>query len=100
MPLTTPSLLKRAYDTRLPAHGSATDDMLQQMIANYLQAPAPQAVFVAPICLQEKVVNLLCVQSESESFADDAIEKLTQLVQYSAAAYIRLIVNKKPEAKD
>ncbi|PID38677.1 MAG: hypothetical protein CSB49_04310 [Proteobacteria bacterium] len=92
VPLNTDSLLQRALNAKSVQRGAA--DPLQQMIATYLRAPAPKEACVAPIALNNKVINLVCCQSDS-ALPDDVEVAMTQITEQAAAAYKRLILNKR-----
>lgn len=92
VPLNAPSLLSEAHETRDVQRGPA--DAFQQMIANYLRAPAPAEACVVPITVSGKVINLLCCQSSS-FLPQNAQEDLLRLAMQASTAYKRLILAKR-----
>jgi hypothetical protein len=94
--LSTPSLLLRAVEQRIPQRVSVDSDPTARMIAGFARGPASGEVCVAPLLLRDRVVNLLYVQSAADSELDaDAPAVLQQITQRAAAAYIRLIQQQK-----
>jgi hypothetical protein len=96
LPLTVPSLLQQAVEQRVVVHGPTAADPLQQIAARHLAAEASEQVWVAPICLGPRVINLLCVHL-GDGVVDqaDLHQDLTQLCTAAAAAYSRLIRGQK-----
>lgn len=90
VPLNAPSLLQRAIATRAPVRGQAAEDGLQTMIATYLRTPDPLACCVVPVLLQERAINLLCVQSK-RPLEDQTVALLERVAEHAATAYQRLV---------
>ncbi len=95
IPLSSPSLLQRAYSKVCLAHGPVADNPLQQVITGYLRADTPKAACVAPIAVGKRVINLLCVQSLSDAFSEEDQTDLKRLADKISMTYTRLIREKK-----
>jgi transcriptional regulator with GAF, ATPase, and Fis domain len=84
--------LRTAYLHRQIAQGRASDDPTQEAITDFLHSPKPQDVIVAPVCIGEKVVNLLCLHSaEGTTFGSGILEELSLLCAKAASHYVRLL---------
>jgi MshEN domain len=96
LPLAVPSLLQQAVEQRVVVHGATADDPLQQVVARHLATKASEQVWIAPICLGSRVINLLCVHLGGGVVDEaDLHQDLTQLCAAAAAAYTRLIRGQK-----
>ena len=95
IPLSSPSLLQRAYSTAKLAEGRAEEDPLQRVICGYLQADTPKTACVAPITVGKRVINLICVQYQSESLAEGVQDELQRMAEKISGTYTRLIREKK-----
>jgi len=94
LPLVGGSLLRQAFDTRQVICGPAREDAVQPMIASYLRVPVPEQACVAPVCVGDRVVNLLCYQSATRLDRDEA-GQFARIAEAAAGAYRRLIVQHK-----
>ena len=95
VPLNAPSLAAEAFKSQEVARGSA--DPFQLMIASFLRVPSPKEVCVTPVCLNNKVVNLLCTQSDRPLPAGATFD-LTQVASQAATAFRRIILSKRKES--
>jgi hypothetical protein len=88
--LQTPSLLQVAFEMGGGVKAPAANDPLFDKIADELGWTRPCEVCVVPVRYGERVVNLLCAQSE-EPFAESAMDDLRKLARGAEAAYQRLV---------
>lgn len=99
LPLASSTFLREACTSGEVVQGLAQTDPLQQVIAGYLQGPAPEEACVVPIAVGKRVINLLCVQTPSGSpLGASALEELRRVGEHAAAAYARLIREVKGKA--
>lgn len=92
LPLTAPSLLQQAYNSRQVVRGAARSDPFQQMISRFLRWSDAEEVIVAPICHDDQVINLLCIQTPADtSIAPTFMAGMDALCARAAAAYARQI---------
>lgn len=92
VPLNTPSVLQWAHQMKGVVRGDAEKDQLHLKILEYLNLPVPGEVCVAPVILNEKVVNLVCTHSHpGQAFTEEALADLKQLTDYGTRAYQRLV---------
>lgn len=92
VPLASGATLRAAFGERRLAAGPARHDPVQYVIASVLRAPPPAEVCVAPICLADRVVNLLYLQvAAGGTIPTAAQEQMVALCEHAAAAYLRLI---------
>jgi hypothetical protein len=94
IPLTAPSVLRLAYDTKRifrgapPAEGAALDGILWRQ----LRSSRAKDVVVAPVVLKNRVVTLIYAHATGGgALPDPALVDLTMLCPYAAAGFIRLI---------
>jgi len=94
LPLSFPSSVVQSLKTKRVVRATTEDDALQQMIATYLRAPTPKEACVAPVIIRNKVVNLVCVQTD-RGFDDKAEGFLERITNAAADAYMRLLVQRR-----
>jgi len=90
LPLTTPSILQIALSTKRAAVGPVRDDNVQTMISTFLQVPPAEVACIVPVCIGDRVANLICVQSTGP-IDETAMEQLVRVANHAANAYRRLI---------
>lgn len=92
VPLKISSLLQLAFTKGRLVRGNAARDPLHMKILQFLQLPEPGEVCVAPVILNNKVVNLLCQHSRpGRPFPPDALNDLQKLSAQATLAYQHLV---------
>jgi len=94
IPLTAPSVLRLAYDTKTMFRGTprAEGAALDGILWRQLRSSRPQDVVVAPVVLKNRVVTLIYAHATGGgALPDAALVDLTMLCPYAAAGFIRLI---------
>jgi hypothetical protein len=96
LPLTTPSLLQESLSSRQVVRGTIESDPVQQVIARHLRTSGAEEVWVAPVCLGQRVVNLLCLHvAAGVKMVDNVADDLTLMCVKAAECYARLIQESK-----
>jgi hypothetical protein len=99
VPLDAPSLLQQAHARRAVVQGSAPADPTQRAIARHLGWEEPEQACVAPISLGDRVIAMLCAQTEPGAFfASSFVGDLQRLCEEAAATYGRLVASHKEPA--
>jgi hypothetical protein len=98
LPLTTPSLLQESFASRQVVRGTVEGDPVQQVIARHLRSSGAEEVWIAPVCLGERVVNLLCLHvAAGVRMVDSVGDDLTLMCVKAAECYARLIRESKQQ---
>jgi hypothetical protein len=96
VPLNTPSALQHALVQKKASLGTVSGDSMLRMISTFLRNSDVHQGCVTPICLGDRVVNLLCTFSKAGTELGQAgIDDLMRLGKAAAAAYGRLIRQRK-----
>lgn len=94
VPLRIAAHVEEAVRTRAAVRRLASDDPSLQGIAGQLGAPPPREVCAAPVCVGDKVANVLCVYSQGV-LDEPALEGIERVATAGGAAYGRLIAARK-----
>ncbi len=81
--------LQSAVAERTILHADARGDELQRNVAGYLQVAPPAEVCLAPICYEDRVVNVLCWQTTG-SFGPRELQALARVARCAAEMVARL----------
>lgn len=96
VPLNTPSILQHALVQKRASLGTVGDDSMLRMISTFLRQSDVHQGCVTPICLGDRVINLLCTFNRVGTEIDRAsINDIARLAEAAAAAYGRLIIQRK-----
>jgi hypothetical protein len=95
VPLDAPSLLRRAIEQERAVAGAVPDDPLLPMMATYLRAPCAQSAVTVPICVDQRIAHILCVQYAG-ALESTRIDELSDVATAAAKAYGRLIELARP----
>jgi serine/threonine-protein kinase len=90
VPISMSELMQRAFAERKPVKGDAGGDSLQQMMSSFLGRTTPHEVYLVPICLDDLVVNILCLQT-SQQFGEQAGHDLARVASAATKAYRSLM---------
>jgi hypothetical protein len=91
VPVDKSLLLSWALESHEPVRANAAEDPLQPLIADYVGAPPPGEVYVAPVLLAGRTVHLLCFYSrQGRKLPSAALAELREISARTTAAYLRL----------
>ncbi len=97
LPIGTPSLLTYPALSRMPYRGAAAPDGIDGRLLAALGRKDAQEVFVHPIIVRNRTVNLLYADNGPDPFGETSIAALTALCDCLARAYERLLSAHKQE---
>lgn len=104
LPLGGTSALQAAYDAGKPYRGGSPSagQPVERKLWDAIGVPdAPAEVFVAPVMVRQRVVNLVYVHGFGGVSIEDAyIDELVELCVRASEAYVRLIQEAKAAARD
>ncbi|MBW2271767.1 MAG: hypothetical protein JRG96_00745 [Deltaproteobacteria bacterium] len=92
MPLDTVSVFTHPAVNALPFRGPPPRDGPDGRILEAMKRPEPQEVFLHPVMIRERVVNVLYADNGSDSFGDTSAAALEALCECISRAYERLIL--------
>jgi hypothetical protein len=98
LPLATPSIFTHPALTKMPFRGSPPDDGIDGRLMERLGRPDVLEVFVHPIIIHDRTVNLLYADNGGDAFGEISIAGLTALCDCLSRAYERLITEQKKQA--
>ena len=90
VPLNAHSLLQQAHLNKQVCSGRTEGDTVQSMISTYLRAPDAAGGYAFPVCIGERVANLIYAQT-ARPIEPSELAKLTRVSASAAEAYRRLI---------
>ena len=88
--LTPRSLLRECFERRVVVRGPGQDPFVN-LVAGYLEAPAPVEACVAPVFAGQQVAQLLCTLSGQSPLDGGAAEALGQLCARATQRHARLV---------
>lgn len=97
-PLSSPSMLKLAYERRTAFRGAppATGADLQARFYKLLRSAPPQEAIVAPVLIKDRVVNLVYAHAPGGGILPDAaMGEVATVCSGAATAFVRLIQSAK-----
>ncbi len=90
--LTPRSLLRQCFERRTVIRGPGQDPFVN-LVAGYLEAPAPAETCLAPVFAGQQVAQLLCTLSGQGPLGDDAAGALTRLCARASERHARLVLD-------
>jgi len=98
LPLATASIFTHPALTKMPFRGSPPDDGIDGRLMESLGRPEVQEVFIHPIVIRDRTVNVLYADNGPDAFGETSIAGLTALCDCLSRAYERLITEHKKQA--
>jgi hypothetical protein len=95
IPTSADSLMATPLETREPVRGGAPPGSVDQRVLRAMGRDEIQELAVLPICIGERVVNLLYVDNGSEPLAKTSLAALRVLCTAVGRVYERLILKRK-----
>ena len=95
IPTSADSLMATPLETREPVRGGSPPGSVDQRVLRAMGRDEIQELAVLPICIGERVVNLLYVDNGSEPLAKTSLAALRVLCTAVGRVYERLILKRK-----
>jgi hypothetical protein len=92
LPIEAPSMLTHPASSRMPYRGTPPDDGIDGRLLASLDRHDVREVFVHPIIIRDRTVNVLYADNGADAFGETSIAALTALCDGLAGAYERLLV--------
>lgn len=89
--LSDPSLLQWAISAQGAVRADAGSDSIEGELARMLGSPDPGEICVAPVILNERVVNLIVIYAKpDQKFQSAGLDEIRVLCEHAASAYRRV----------
>ena len=98
LPLSAVSIFTCPAQTRLPFRGEPPTDGVDSRVMETLGRHEVQELFISPVIIRDKTVNLLYADNGSDAFGETSIAGLTALCECLSRAYERLITDQKKQS--
>ena len=92
LPIESPSMLTYPAASRMPFRGTPPSDGIDGRLLASLDRHDVREVFVHPIIIRDRAVNVLYADNGGDPFGETSIAALTALCDRLAAAYERLLM--------